>query len=101
MNIKLLRLLTGEEILAEILSSGDEVCRIKNPIRVIVVPNKVDPKTPSIGFSPWIEFSDDKEFTIDKSHIVVIMNPITEFVNQYNSMFGGLVLPKSNLILPG
>lgn len=101
MNIKLLRLLTGEEILAEILPSGDEVCRIKNPIRVIVVSNKVDPKTPSIGFSPWIEFSDDKEFTIDKSHIVVIMNPITEFVNQYNSMFGGLVLPKSNLILPG
>ena len=26
---------------------------------------------------------------------------IKEFVNQYNTMFGGLVVPSSNLIIPG
>jgi hypothetical protein len=65
------------------------------------MPNKVDPKTPNVGFAPWAEFSDDKTFTIDKSHIIAIINPIKEFINQYNSMFGGLVVPSSNLILPG
>jgi len=101
MNVKLIRLTTREEILAEVLPSTDDVCKVKNPVRVIVMPNKIDPKTPNIGFSPWFEFSEDKEFDIDKSHIVAIVNPITEFVNQYSSMFNGLVLPKSNLIIPG
>jgi hypothetical protein len=100
MNAQIIKLITGEELLAEVVST-DTVLRIKNPVRIIVMPNKIDPKTPNIGFAPWAEFSDDKEFTLDKSHIVAIMTPIKEFVNQYSSMFGGLVVPKSNLILPG
>lgn len=100
-NIKIVRLINGEELLGEILPSTDVVCKMKNPVRIVVMPNKLDPKTPNVGFAPWAEFSDDKEFTIDKRHVLAIINPIKEFVNQYNSMFGGLVVPTSNLILPG
>lgn len=101
MSVKIIKLITGEEILAEVKDEFINPLPIKNPVRIIVMPNKIDPKTPNIGFAPWAEFSDDKEFVLDKSHVVAIMTPITEFVNQYNSMFGGLVVPKSNLILPG
>jgi hypothetical protein len=100
-NVKILKLINGEELLGEILPSGDAMCNIKNPVRVIVMPNKMDPKTPNVGFAPWAEFSDQKTFTLDKSHVLCIIEPIKEFVNQYNSMFGGLVLPTSNLIKPG
>ncbi len=100
-NIKIVKLVNGDEILGEIMPSGDAVCNIKNPVRIVVMPNKLDPKTPNIGFAPWADFSDDKTFTIDKSHVLCIMSPIKEFVNQYNSMFGGLVVPTSNLIMPG
>lgn len=101
MSVKLIKLVTGEEILADCGKDFGTLIDIKNPVRVVVMPNKMDPKTPNIGFAPWAEFSDDKEFTLDKTHIVAIMTPINEFVNQYNSMFGGLVVPKSNLIIPG
>lgn len=101
MSVKLIKLITGEELLAEIMPSGEMICKMKNPVRVIVMPNKIDPKTPNIGFAPWAEFSDEKEFLVDKSHVLCIMTPIKEFVNQYNSMFGGLVVPTSNLIMPG
>lgn len=101
-NIKIVKLSNGEELLGEVLPSTDTVCKMRNPVRIVVMPNKIDPKTPNIGFAPWAEFSDDKEFTIDKRHILAIINPIKEFINQYNSMFGGLVVPTgSNLILPG
>jgi hypothetical protein len=100
-NIKIIRLINGEELLGELLPSTDAVCKIKNPVRIVVMPNKLDPKTPNVGFAPWAEFSDDKEFTIDKRHVLAIINPIKEFINQYNTMFGGLVVPTSNLILPG
>ena len=100
-NIKIIKLITGDEILAEILPSSEAVCIVKNPVRIVVMPNKMDPKTPNIGFAPWADFSEDKSFTIDKSHVLAIMSPIKEFLNQYNNMFGGLVVPSSNLILPG
>lgn len=100
--IKILKLTTGEELLAEISDNliSDKIM-IKNPVRIVVMPNKIDPKNPSVGFAPWAEFSDDKNFTLDKSHIVAIMAPIKDLVNHYNAMFGGLVVPTSNLILPG
>ena len=101
MGAKILKLITGEEILAEMVLDGPNTVNIKNPVRIIVMPNKIDPKTPNIGFAPWADFSEDKTFTLDKSHVLCIMEPIKEFVNQYNSMFGGLVVPTSNLIMPG
>jgi Sm_like domain len=103
MSVKLIKLITGEELLGEVASTSPIPTSVvlKNPVRIVVMPNKIDPKTPNIGFAPWAEFSDEKEFVLDKSHILCIMTPIIEFVNQYNSMFGGLVVPKSNLIIPG
>lgn len=103
MNIKIIRLITGEDLLAKILPSSNDIVKMENPVRVVVMPNKIDPKTPNIGFAPWAEFSDDKEFVIDKSHVLAIITPIKEFVNQYNIMFSKLVVPTgiNNLILPG
>lgn len=101
MTVKIIKLVNGDELLADVINENIDPIIIKNPVRIIVMPNKIDPKTPNIGFAPWAEFSDDKTFTLDKAHIVAIMNPIKEFVNQYNSMFGGLVLPTSNLLVPG
>ena len=101
-NVKILKLITGDELLGEVIDYHiDDTILLKNPVRIVVMPNKIDPKTPNIGFAPWAEFTDDKTFVLDKSHILAIMNPIKEFVNQYNSMFGGLVLPTGNLITPG
>lgn len=99
-NIKIIKLVTGEELLSNVVDTGATV-RLTNPVRIVVMPNKLDPKTPNIGFAPWAEFSEDKEIVIDKSHVLAIITPIKEFINQYNTMFGGLVVPTSNLILPG
>ena len=98
--VKLLKLLSGEELIVEVVSATIEnPVRFKNPVRVVVMPNKLDPKVPSVGFAPWAEFSDDKEFSIDKSHILCIMAPITEFLQQYKGMFGGIVPATSKLII--
>lgn len=102
-NIHIIKLLSGEDLIAEIVSSvtGHEgQIIVKNPVRIVVMPNKMDPKTPSIGFAPWMEFSAEKTFTISNSHIVAKAEPIKEFVEQYKSMFSNIVVPQSKLILP-
>jgi hypothetical protein len=101
MSVQIVRLLTGEDLLGQVMPSSFDILKIQNPVRVVVMPNKLDPKTPHVGFAPWAEFSEQKVFEIDKRHILCIMEPIKEFTNQYNSMFGGIVMPSSSLIIPG
>jgi len=98
-NVKLLKLINGEELVSEIINDDGSTVKIKNPVRIIMMPSKADPKTPSVGLAPWAEFSEDKEIVLDKSNILCMMTPIREFINQYNSIFGGIVLPSSKLIL--
>ena len=100
-NVKLLKMISGEELIAEVITDNDSHITIKNPVRVVVVPTKTNPQTPTVGFAPWAEFSEDKEFTIHKAHVIVTMKPVQEFTNQYSGMFGGLVAPSSKLIIPG
>lgn len=102
-SIKLLRLITGERILSEVKSHEkyDNIIILVNPVRVMVVPSRTDPKTPSVGLAPFDEFTDDKEVMINDDKVLYIVEPITEFINQYNSMFGGIIVPeKKGLIVP-
>jgi hypothetical protein len=102
LNVKLIRLITGEELIAEVIHQDEKQVVIKNPIRVVLMPNQSrDPKAaPTIGFAPWVEFSEDKKIELDKSHVLYIVTPVQEFINQYNSIHGGIVAPSSKLILP-
>lgn len=99
-NLKILRLSTGEEILGEITEENTSQVKVKNPVRIMMVPSKADPQNPNIGFAPFMQWSEEKELTLNANHVIVTATPITEFVNQYNSMFGGIVVPKSGLITP-
>jgi hypothetical protein len=99
-NIQILKMITGEELLAEIVDrSEDSFITIKNPVRVVVMPTKTNPQTPTVGFAPWAEFSEEKTFTIHKAHVIVTMKPVQEFINQYNSMFSGILLPEKKIII--
>jgi hypothetical protein len=99
-NLKIVRLSTGEEIMGEIVSDGSSTIEIKNPVRIVVVPSQADPSNPSVGFAPFMQWSDDKTLTLSKNHVITQASPITEFVNQYNSMFGGLVIPNTKIMKP-
>lgn len=100
-NVKILKMISGEELLAEILDESDTKITIKNAIRVVVMPTRANPETPTVGFAPWADFSEEKEFTIHKAHVIVTMTPVKEFINQYNGMFGGIIVPPSSkLIVP-
>jgi hypothetical protein len=100
-NIKLIRLLSGEDILGEVLDITDKSVTIKNAVRVVVIPNKANPDQPGVAFAPFSHWTKDTELELYMGTILTMMNPITEFINQYNTTFGGLVVPDSKLILPG
>ena len=99
-NVKLIKFLGGEEIIAEVLSDSGTALSVKNAVRVVVIPDKTTPQTPQVGLAPYLQFSDSKQLTFNKALIVTTAEPLTDFINQYNSLFGGIQLATSKIITP-
>ena len=100
-NLTLIKFLGGEEIIAEVVSENvGLVINVKNPVRIVVIPDKTTPQTPQVGLAPYLQFSDSKQLTFNKALIVTTAEPLTDFINQYNSLFGGIQLATSKIITP-
>ena len=99
-NVTLIKFLGGEEIIAEVVSQNDTSINVKNPVRIVVIPDKMDAKTPQVGLAPYLQFSDTKELTFNRNLVVTTATPLIDFVNQYNSLFGGIQLATSKIITP-
>lgn len=96
--IKLIRLLSGEDLLAEFkIDNGDIV--LTNPVQIMVVPGS-DRTKPQVGFSPWIQFTTSKTMRMHPAHVITVVDPVPQFVEQYTAMFSGIVMPENRLILP-
>ena len=98
--VTLIKFLGGEEVLAEVVSDSGTSISVKNAVRIVVIPDQLNPKTPQVGLAPYLQFSEDKDLTFNKNLIVTTATPVTEFVNQYNSLFGGIQLATSKIITP-
>ena len=91
MNIKVLRLVTAEELIGE---WDQEKSSIFNP--VVMVPVSKD----KIGFQPWITLGQDEEIFLKDQHIMAIVTPDKKLQNEYNRVFGsGLVMPEDDKII--
>lgn len=99
-NIKLIKFLGGEEIIAEVVSETETTLDVKNAVRIVVIPDQLNPKTPQVGLAPYLQFSEAKELTFNRNLVVTTAVPLTDFINQYNSLFGGIQLPSSKIITP-
>ena len=91
MNIKVLRLVTAEELIGE---WNEEKSSILNP--VVMVPVSKD----KIGFQPWITLSEEEEIFLKDQHIMAIVTPDIKLQNEYNRVFGsGLIMPENDSIV--
>ena len=90
MNIKIVRIVSGEELIGD---WNKETNTITNP--VVMIPVAKD----QLGFQPWIPYSEEEEMTFKDQHIVVVLTPDTKLQNEYNRVFGsGLLFPEEKII---
>lgn len=95
MDIKVLKLVTGEEMIAQLESDITTYTVIK--------PQKFIMTQEGIASMPFIPFSKDEKFTIQKSHVLVVCEPEDDIKNVYNSKHGsGVIVAKGfNGIIQG
>ena len=104
MKIIALKLVTGEEILGELVGivteDENKSYRLKNPVGISIV--RGQDGRPNVGFAPFPLHSEDKtgkEIDIDTRHVVYSYDPAEDFKSNYDQIFGsGIVLPNKTLI---
>ena len=89
------KLITGEDVVAEVLAGGGGVTNLKNPVLIVVQPGVGGGAQLSFApFPPFSKESKTKEVTLRNDHVVYIYEVQQEILNGYNSLFGsGLVVP--------
>lgn len=102
-NIKIIKLTTDQDIIAEILEESPFALKVKNPIAVLMIPpQKGSPQAgPNIGFAPWSPYVEwDKGVDIKISTVVFVAPAAQELIDQYKSLFSNIIQPKKSLLVP-
>ena len=94
MTIKLIRMWSGEDVIADVIEENEYTITMENPI--VAVPSQ---QPGQIAFAPWSPLVKKDELKIVMSYIVYIADPQDEIIEQYNSMFGKISKPTKQLIL--
>ena len=95
-NVKLFRIATGEEVVAELLSEDEETVIIQNGLVVLPGANG------TVGFAPWATVIDreNPEITVSKNHIVYIVQVDSSIKKKYNELYGSkLVTPEEKKLI--
>jgi hypothetical protein len=103
MNILGLKLVTGEDVIAELESKDELEMVLLNPVGVAVVRGKDG--QPNVGFAPFplhAEQKTDARLVISKRNVVYSYTPAEDFISNYNQIFGsGIVVPPTKQIITG
>jgi len=97
MNVKLIRMWSGEDVIADVISESDNSITLQNPI--FAVPSG---DGENIRFAPWSPLlkGRNSELEITKAYMVYMTETQDEIVDQYNQMFAPIATPpKKKLIL--
>ena len=94
-DLKLIRLITGEEIIAEVVDWSNGILTVKNGLTVI-------PHADQVGFAPWATVIDPEfpEIALDMKHVIYSVAVAPGVVEQYNKIFGSnIITPDKQLIV--
>lgn len=99
MAIKGLKLVTGEEVIADVENSGDNRFKLTNSVRLQVIPPQVSGAQPSMGFVPFPTFGEQRQsILLEPLHVAYMYDPVEDIVTNYKQTFGGIITPPKQLI---
>jgi len=84
MEVKTLKLVTGEEIIARVIKEGD-CWKLNHPVISVQTPQ-------GMGLMPYCVTSSDVEMTLHSDHIMLLLDTRKELADQYLENVTGLSL---------
>ena len=98
-DVKLLRLTTGEDVVAEVTFSDDVTTTIKKPFVLIpMAQNQSSGEETRLFFSPFIPFAENEEMIIKEENIITVNEPKSEIKDNYLQYIGAIVPVEKKII---
>lgn len=95
MSVACLKLVTGEEIIGELIQGGENYYTLKNVAAIMMMPSGAGNQV-SLGLMPFLPYSEETSFMFSGDHVIVKHTPSTDLLNNYNRMFGsGIQIAKT------
>ena len=99
MAIKGIKLVTGEEIIADVENSGDNRYKLTNAVQLRMVPPQIAGAQPSMGFVPFPTFGEPLQSVIvEPLHVAYMYTPAEDIVSNFNQAFGGIATAPKQII---
>tara|TARA_R110001606_G_scaffold242960_1_gene390803 strand:- start:4597 stop:4881 length:285 start_codon:yes stop_codon:yes gene_type:complete len=94
MNVKVLRMNTGEEVIFTLIEEDDNCIQVQNPLVAVPSPQG------QVGFVPWSYLSkEDEVIDIPREYIVYVIEARDEIVENYEKIFSPIQTTSKKLIL--
>ena len=95
MNVKLIRMWSGEDVIADLIEEKEDSVVICNPIVAVPTQNG------QIGFAPWSPLLKGRgeELEVTKKYIVYVTDTQLDIIEQYEEMFSLIKAPNKKLVL--
>ena len=94
MTIKLIRMWSGEDVIADVIEENEYTITMENPI--VAVPSQ---QPGQIAFGAWSPLHVKGKIKITEKYVVYIGEPQEEIVEEYKTMFGKISTPTKKLII--
>lgn len=96
------RTATGEDVVGEFVEKTDQGEVYKNTIQLVIVPSQTNQGTQSYAFAPFPHYAKPKseiKITFPSASIVFYSEIESDFLDQYNGIFGNIVTPTPKFVL--
>ena len=107
MNVKLIRMHSGEDVIADLIKEQADELIISNPIVLVPGRNRkneldgtvvlVPGRDGTVGFAPWspVISPDVKQLRIRANYVVYVTDPNEDVVRNYNEIFSTIITPQN------
>ena len=94
MTVKLIRMWSGEDVIADITKEDTDSITFTDPI--VAVPSQ---QQGQIAFAPWSPLLQKDQIEVTRKYLVYIGDPQPDIIEQYNTMFSKISTPTKKLIM--
>lgn len=88
----ILRLTTGEDILASVTRDPDgDTLTVKDPF--VIMSQWANDGTLKMGLMPFMPYAKDNVITVKRDNVIATATPVDEILKQYTKQTSGILLP--------
>jgi len=86
MSVICLKMMSGEEVICEVLEESETELTVKTPLIMVMVAEG------KMGMAPWLPLAETTQFNVNKDHVVLTYVPKLDLMNHYKQNTSNIVL---------